>query len=58
VGYNFAPQTLRKLGLTSLSIALRGSNLVTWSNLKEMDPESLRGYPIQRTYGINLNFGL
>ena len=53
------PAVLKKLKLTSASIALQGSNLVTWSSLSDlgMDPESLRGYPIQRSYGITLNLG-
>ena len=59
VGYALQPKVLKKLKLTSASIALQGSNLVTWSSLSDlgMDPESLRGYPIQRSYGITLNLG-
>ena len=59
VGYALQPKTLKKLKLSSASIALQGSNLVTWSSIKDlgMDPESLRGYPIQRSYGITLNLG-
>ena len=45
------------MSLSSLSIALQGSNLFTISSLKSMDPESLRGYPIQRSYGVTLNLG-
>jgi TonB-linked SusC/RagA family outer membrane protein len=56
-GYSIPPASLKKMRLTSLSIALQGSNLYTWSSLKEMDPESLRGYPIQRSYGVTVNFG-
>lgn len=59
VGYALQPKVLKKLKLSSASIALQGSNLVTWSSIKDlgMDPESLRGYPIQRSYGITLNLG-
>ena len=59
LGYALQPAVLKKLKLTSASIALQGSNLVTWSSLSDlgMDPESLRGYPIQRSYGITLNLG-
>lgn len=59
LGYALQPAVLKKLKLTSASIALQGSNLVTWSSLRDlgMDPESLRGYPIQRSYGITLNLG-
>ena len=47
LGYALQPAVLKKLKLTSASIALQGSNLVTWSSLSDlgMDPESLRGYP-------------
>lgn len=57
VGYTFPTSALRRLPISSMSIALQGSNLFTWSTLKDMDPESLRGYPIQRSYGITLNIG-
>ena len=59
IGYELQPKVMKKLKLNSASIALQGSNLVTWSSLDDlgMDPESLRGYPIQRSYGITLNLG-
>ena len=57
IGYSLPSSALRKMKLSALSIALQGSNLITWSTLKDMDPESLRGYPIQRSYGVTLNFG-
>ena len=59
LGYALQPAVLKKIKLTSASIALQGSNLLTWSSLNDlgMDPESLRGYPIQRSYGITLNLG-
>lgn len=57
VGYALQPSVLKKMKISSLSISLQGSNLFTWSTLKGMDPESLRGYPIQRSYGATLNFG-
>ena len=57
IGYSFPAAVLSKLKVTSLSVALQGGNLFTWSNLKHMDPESMRGYPIQRTYGISANIG-
>lgn len=60
IGYSLQPKTLKKLHLSSASLALQGSNLITWSSLNDlgMDPESLRGYPVQRSYGITLNLGL
>lgn len=57
VGYSLPSSVLSKLKLSSLSVSLMGGNLHTWSKLKYMDPESMRGYPIQRTYGINANIG-
>ena len=57
IGYSLPARLLSKLKLSSMSISLMGSNLHTWSKLKHMDPESHRGYPIQRTYGINANIG-
>jgi len=56
-GYALPASVLKKLKISSLSLSLQGSNLVTWSTLKDMDPESLRGYPIQRSYAMTLNFG-
>lgn len=58
VGYQFPQSTLKKLRLSSASIALQGSNLFTISDLTDMDPEQTsRGYPIQRSYGLTLNLG-
>lgn len=57
IGYQFPNSLIKKIGLSTASIALQGSNLFTISDLKEMDPESLRGYPIQRSYGVTLNLG-
>ena len=59
IGYSLPAKMLKKMHMNSASIALQGSNLVTWSSLNDlgMDPESLRGYPVQRSYGITLNFG-
>ena len=59
IGYSFQPKQLKKMKLSSFSISLQGSNLITWSSLSEygMDPESLRGYPVQRSYGVSLSIG-
>lgn len=57
VGYRFPAKLLRKAHLSSLDIALQGGNLFTWSSLDNMDPETLRGYPLSRSYGVSLNFG-
>ena len=55
VGYQFPKEWIRSLALSSASIAFQASNLFTISDLKGMDPESLRGYPIQKSYGVTLN---
>lgn len=57
VGYNFPEKLIRRIGMASASISLTASNLHTWTDLEEMDPESQRGYPIQRSYGMSLNIG-
>lgn len=57
IGYNFPARLARHVGASSASISLTASNLHTWSDLREMDPESQRGYPIQRSYGVSLNVG-
>ncbi len=55
IGYQFPKEWIKRLDLSSASIAFQASNVFTISNLKNMDPESLRGYPIQRSYGATLN---
>ena len=58
LGYQFPQALLRKIRIASASIALQGSNLFTITDLVDMDPEqTTRGYPIQRSYGVNLNLG-
>lgn len=57
IGYNFPEKLIRRIGMASASISLTASNLHTWTDLEEMDPESQRGYPIQRSYGMSLNIG-
>ena len=53
--YQFPKEWIRSLSLSSASIAFQASNLFTISDLEGMDPESLRGYPIQKSYGVTLN---
>lgn len=57
LGYRFPSKLLRKAKISTLDMALQGGNLFTISSLHNMDPESLRGYPLSRTYGVTLNFG-
>ena len=56
LGYRFPSKMLRKAHISTLDVALQGGNLFTVSSLHNMDPESLRGYPLQRTYGLTVNF--
>ena len=58
VGYSFAPKVLAHYCLRSLSVNLTAGNLFTFSSLHNMDPESMRGYPLQRTYGLSINLGI
>ena len=58
MGYQFPSALIKKVYLSSASIALQGSNLFCISDLTDMDPEQTsRGYPIQRSYGVTLNLG-
>ncbi len=57
VGYRFPSKLLRKMHISTLDIAFQAGNLFTLSSLHNMDPESLRGYPLSRSYGLSLNFG-
>ncbi len=57
VGYSLPMSILRKTKLTSVDVSFQASNLCTWSSLHNMDPESLRGYPLQRSYGFSVAFG-
>ena len=57
IGYQFPRNMIKQLGLSSASLAFQASNLFTITDLKGMDPESLRGYPIQRSFGATLNLG-
>ena len=58
IGYAVPAKLLQKKKINSVSIALQGSNLFTISSLENgIAPESLRGYHIQRSYGLTLNFG-
>lgn len=55
-------QFLKKLGINSLGLTFSGYNLLTFSPLKYLDPESdpdrFGAYPLVKTYsfGLNLNF--
>ncbi len=63
VGYTFKDYPLLdSMGVKELGLSLSGYNILTFSPLKTMDPESLTtnngGYPIVKTYnlGLKINF--
>ncbi len=63
VSYTFKSAGLKKAtGLSSIGVSLSGYNLLTFSPMKFMDPESVASnlgrYPLVKNYslGINLNF--
>lgn len=57
VGYSLPRALLKKAKISTVDISLNAGNLFTISSLNNMDPESLRGYPIARSYGMAVNFG-
>ncbi|MDR2362518.1 MAG: TonB-dependent receptor [Prevotellaceae bacterium] len=59
IGYSIPEQYLRKMPFAGVNIYLAGTNLLTFSHFKYVDPESpsvSRGYyPQQRTFSLGLN---
>ena len=63
LGYTFTDEALKKVGISSLAVTFSGYNLLTFSGLKFVDPESesgnyTNGYPLVKLYslGVNINF--
>ncbi len=62
LAYTFNSPRLKSAGIKGLSISLSGYNLLTFTNLKLMDPESMANnfgaYPLVKVYtlGLNINF--
>ena len=63
IGYTINPTMLSKLGISSLRFYVNGNNLLTFTNLKNADPENPTKntggiYPQMRVFnvGLNLNF--
>jgi TonB-linked SusC/RagA family outer membrane protein len=60
IGYTVNGPGLKRAGIQTIRVSLSGTNLFTWTGLKDVDPE--RGdqltYPIVRMYnfGLNLQF--
>lgn len=57
LGYTLPKNWIKGWGISNVDISLQASNLFTFSSLNNMDPESLRGYPLQKSYGFSLGFG-
>lgn len=62
VGYRFPNEWMSKIGVKSLRLYLKGSNLLTFSGFKMWDPELGTGngmkYPIMKSvsFGLDVNF--
>jgi TonB-linked SusC/RagA family outer membrane protein len=61
MGYRFAADFLKKMGLTSMRVYVSGNNLITWANMKySKDPDARelwgRVYPPMRVFNGGVNF--
>lgn len=59
IGYSLPSNVIKKIGFTNLRLFANGLNLLTATNLKDVDPEVLLGtVPNQRVFnfGVNLQF--
>ena len=62
IGYTFNIDKMKKGGLKSIRLDLMGNNLLTFTNIRYIDPEAtdagLSAYPLFRTvtFGVKLNF--
>jgi len=54
VAYNLSGKALSPLYLSNVKLFLRGMNLLTFDDLKKLDPETLTGYPALRSYSIGM----
>lgn len=66
IGYTFSRKMVKPLGVQSIRLFVSGSNLFTWSDVIDLDPEApsragnveINTYPLQKIYnvGLNINF--
>lgn len=60
LGYNVPRSFLKSFGITALKIYVSGQNLLTFTGIKDFDPETTNAssYPLSRIYniGLSLNF--
>jgi hypothetical protein len=59
IGYNFKVNSLKKIGVKSLRVFGNGYNILTFDNLKVLDPEekgnSGGDYPLTKIFNVGLN---
>ena len=63
IGYTFRKGQLKALGLESLRLYVSGTNLFTWTDVIDLDPEApskggateINTYPLQKIYNVGIN---
>lgn len=63
IGYTFRKGQLKVLGLESLRLYVSGTNLFTWTDVIDLDPEApskggateINTYPLQKIYNVGIN---
>lgn len=59
IGYSLDTPQLKKFGIKGFNVFVSGQNLLTFSGLGFMDPETPTGrlsvYPLQKTYNLGIN---
>jgi TonB-linked SusC/RagA family outer membrane protein len=59
ISYNLENELFKRWGIQGLSVSLSGQNLITFSGLGAIDPETPTGrlsyYPQQKTYNVGIN---
>ena len=63
IGYTFGKKFVKGMGLESIRLYVSGSNLITWTDVIDLDPEApsrngnaeINTYPLQKVYNIGLN---
>jgi hypothetical protein len=60
IGYNLPASITKKMHVNGIQLYFTGLNLLTFTEIKDFDPESNSGtvYPLNKVYniGININF--
>lgn len=63
LGYSFSGRVVRKLHVGGLRVFFNGTNLITWTDVIDLDPEVLsttgnteiNAYPLQKVFNFGLN---